>query len=364
MELKSLKTLKVLVVDDSLLYRDVVGHVVNDIGGAVVVGKAINGKQALEMIESLQPDVVTLDVEMPVMDGIAALGEMRKRFPKVQVLMVSSLTKAGAAVTVDALRKGAMDFICKPDTGSIGENQKVLVQQLGEKLRPLLHRHQVRAAAAERPQTAARAQTASKIAVPTRVLKAPSARIQLVAIGTSTGGPNALSEVLGKLPANLRVPVVVVQHMPELFTAELAKSLNRNCALEISEAVDGEPLQAGHVYIAPGGKQMKLRDKGGQGQVVITDDPAEHFCKPAVNYLFRSVAQVYKQNALGVILTGMGSDGADGLAAMKQAGATSLAQDEETSVVFGMPKEAISKGVVDAVLPLQKVAPKILELVN
>ena len=341
--------MRVLIVDDTVLYRKILSDILGDIPGVEVVGTAPNGKIALDKVAQLSPDLMTLDFEMPEMDGLETLRRLHVVHPQVKALMVSSHSQLGAEVTLKALSLGAFDFVTKPAEGDWKASQESLDRQLRAKIGPLIQKKQ----SVERKVEPAPAQSVSV---------SPTQRIDIVAIGISTGGPKALAEMIPKLPGTLRVPVVIVQHMPATFTSVLAESLNAQSALTVQEAQDGQMLQAGQVYLAPGGKQMRLVRAGALVKVALTDDPPENFCKPAVDYLFRSVADIYGARALGVIMTGMGADGTRGLQAMKTKGAPSLAQDEATSVVYGMPQEAFKAGVVDVVLPLGKIAEEIARI--
>jgi len=347
--------LRALIVDDTVLYRKILSDSLSAMAGIEVVGTAANGKIALDKIKQSPPDLVTLDFEMPVMDGLETLRQIHALYPKIRVLMVSSRSQAGAQVTLSALSLGAFDFVTKPAEGDWKASQESLKRQLEEKLMPLLRAQMKMPASPLAKPIASVASGLPKQGVSNQ-------RIDIVAIGISTGGPKALAQMIPKLPGNLRVPVVIVQHMPAMFTSALAQSLNAQSALTVEEAQDGQSIRMGHVYLAPGGKQMRLARAGGLTQIEITDDPPENFCKPAVDYLFRSVADIYGARALGVIMTGMGADGTRGLQAMKAKGASSLAQDQATSVVYGMPHEAFKAGVVDAVLPLDKIANEIARI--
>ena len=352
------KTIRVLIVDDTVLYRKILSDVLSVIPGVEVVGTAANGKIALTKIDQFKPDMMTLDVEMPVMDGLATLRELQRAKKDVKVIMVSTLTREGATVTMKALELGAFDFIAKPSGSSLQDNRKSLMGQLRpvvqavsmrKMLQPALTRARIRHQVAKvRPATPLRS-----VAAP------PPGKVEIIAIGISTGGPNALAEVVPKLPKTLRVPVVVVQHMPPVFTKALADSLNQKSGLTVLEAAGGETLQGGNVYIAQGGKQMRVIKKAIGGVLELTDDPPENHCRPAADYLFRSIAQVYGNRALGVIMTGMGADGVKGLRLMKEKGAQVIAQDEASCVVFGMPMEAMKAGVVDTVTPLHAIATEI-----
>ncbi len=380
------KKVRVLVVDDTVLYRKVISDVLSAIPGVEVVGTAGNGKIGLTKIDQLKPDLVTLDFEMPVMDGLATLSELQRLKKNVAVIMVSAHTREGAAVTMKALERGAFDFIAKPSGTSLQDNRKALMAQFGPVIASVASRKSLRAAAVAggrpvaqkaRPAPAGRRPLPARPAppaAPPRAVAAPAAtrvvssvapgRVAVVAIGVSTGGPNALSEVIPKLPKNLRVPVVIVQHMPPVFTKALADSLNQKSLLNVVEAKGGDRLQPGTVYIAPGGKQMRIEKKAAGEFVQLTDDPPENHCKPAADYLFRSIAGLFGNRSLGVIMTGMGADGVKGLLAMKQKGAYVMAQDEASCVVFGMPMEAIKAGVTDQVVSLGKISTEIVNRVK
>jgi two-component system, chemotaxis family, protein-glutamate methylesterase/glutaminase len=363
-------TVRTLIVDDSSVYRHLISNAVKSIDGMRVAGFATNGKEALDLVESLRPDLVTLDVEMPVMNGIDALKEIKLRFPTVQVIMVSSLTRFGAELTIEALQLGALDFITKPDSGTPEENTNALQSQL----KPKLAFWQEKAK-----------DSTPKFSIHTEVLKTGASSTtasiippQILAIGASTGGPKALAQVLSQLNHRINIPIVIVQHMPKLFTKSLAQSLDSKCSLLVKEGEDGELLQKNTVYLAPGGAQMQLESGDAttlstqsgkryqdtiEARIQITDDPPELFCKPSVNYLFRSVAQVYKEAAIGVILTGMGSDGAKGLKLMKRQGARTIGQDEASCVVYGMPGEAYKVGAVDVQCGLEDIGNLIMKMV-
>ncbi|MFZ5764762.1 MAG: protein-glutamate methylesterase/protein-glutamine glutaminase [Thermodesulfobacteriota bacterium] len=377
------KKVRVLVVDDTVLYRKVVSDVLAMIPEVEVVGTANNGKIALAKLEQLKPDLMTLDFEMPEMDGLATLLELQKIKSDVAVVMVSAHTSEGAAVTIKALERGAFDFIAKPDGSSLEKNRQALLSQLKPVVQSVATRRLLRPALAGPARPGVQGPAATSVrstpmvpprlhpatsepamtAAPVRPLQ-PAGRVAVVAIGISTGGPNALAEVIPRLPKNLRVPVVVVQHMPPVFTKALADSLDQKSLVKVVEAQGEERLEAGHVYIAPGGRQMKVVKKAAGEFLQLTDDPPENHCKPAADYLFRSVSAVYGNRALGVIMTGMGADGVKGLRLMKQQGAQVIAQDEESCVVFGMPMEAIKAGVTDVVMPLQQISAEIVNRVK
>jgi two-component system, chemotaxis family, protein-glutamate methylesterase/glutaminase len=360
--------LRVLVVDDTVVYRKIVSDVLADIPGVEVVGTAHNGKAALLKIRTLQPNLLTLDIEMPEMSGLELLERMQTEAPDVGAIMLSTLTQEGGAMTMRALELGAFDFIPKPQSGSMDSNKSAVLQALGPLLKAFRRSRSIDGPL-RRPKPAVPSKISTKPPASTAGALRPQKRplpSSIIGIGISTGGPNALAHTLPQLPANIGVPVVIVQHMPAMFTQSLARSLDAKCALAVQEAVNGEPLQPNTVYIAPGGKQMKIvAGAGGLQRVIkITDDPPENSCRPSVDYLFRSIAEMYVGRATGVIMTGMGSDGTSGLMQMKQNGAFIIAQDEASCVVFGMPKEPIQRGIVDKVVPLNQISGEIVKTLS
>ena len=364
---------RVLVVDDTSLYRTIVSAVLGSIPGVEVVGTAADGKIALAKMAQLEPDLITLDVEMPVMDGLETLRRMKTEAPDVTAIMVSSLTREGAAVTLRALELGAFDFVAKPAGKDLQANKEELKRSLQHIIRAYATRRMIRALEFREKPAGPRASVEKPAARPLASARqlhkkhvTPNKRVEIVAIGVSTGGPNALAQVIPNLPGNLRVPVAVVQHMPPTFTAALAQSLDEKSALRVVEGEEGQVVEAGAVYIAPGGKHTKIAKRSSldKAHLALTEDPPENHCRPAVDYLFRSVAEIYQDRALGVIMTGMGADGALGLKEMKKWDVKAIAQDEQTSVVFGMPMEAIKAGVVDTVQPLEHIATEIARMVG
>jgi two-component system chemotaxis response regulator CheB len=349
---------RVLIVDDSALVRELLRQLLSSEPSIEVVGAAPDPLRARAMIDALRPDVITLDVEMPRMDGLTFLEQLMREKP-TPVLMVSSLTDRGAEVTLRALELGAFDFVSKPKI----DVQRGLVELQRELVTKVL------AAAKTRPRAAAsatvrRAPTATSPAIASDAsLRAhPLARRThvAIAIGASTGGTEALREVLEPLPADTP-GVVVVQHMPENFTRAFAERLDRACAMRVREARDGDRVLPGHVLIAPGSRaHLEVLASGAQLVVRLTDAPPVSHHRPSVDVMFRSVAGALGKNAVGVLLTGMGADGARGLLAMRRAGAHTLAQDEATSVVYGMPREAVALGAVDQQLPLHEIAEAIV----
>jgi two-component system chemotaxis response regulator CheB len=339
--------IRVLVVDDSTVIRRLVTDILRDDPGIEVVGTAHNGRVALNQVAELNPDVVTMDVEMPEMNGIEAVRELRRTNPRLPIVMFSTITERGAAATLDALAAGASDYVTKPaKVASIDDARAHVQEQLVPKVKALAARRRIsRGAVAATP-----APTAPRPARSVRPLG-----FGILAIGCSTGGPDALATVLSTLPADLPVPVVVVQHMPPLFTRLLAQRLDATCLLRVSEAVDGDAVVPGRLLIAPGGRHMQIEKRADGHFVRLGDDPPENFCRPAVDVLFRSVAQTYHDRALSVVLTGMGKDGTKGAAAIHNAGGEVIVQDELSSVVWGMPGAVVHAGLADRVLPLPQI---------
>jgi two-component system chemotaxis response regulator CheB len=346
--------ISVLVVDDSTVIRRLVTDVLSSDPGIQVVGTAPNGKIALEKIERLNPDLITLDVEMPVLDGVSTVRQLRRTRPKLPVIMFSTLTSVGADATLAALAAGASDYVTKPaNVGSFAES----LASVREQLLPRIHALCAKPLHRMRPQ---------KPVEPRRAAAAPASTepIQAVVIASSTGGPEALRTVLTGLPGSLPVPVLVVQHMPPVFTDMLAKRIDTSSQLRVSEATNGEPLQAGRVYIAPGDQHLEVTRVGGQLRTKLHDGPKENHCRPAADVLFRSASKTYGGAVLGVVLTGMGQDGKRGSEALVAGGARVIAQDEQTSVVWGMPGVVTEAGLAEAVLPIGEVANYITALVT
>jgi len=361
--------LRVLVVDDTVVYRKVVSDVIEEIPGAEVVGVAHDGKIAMAKISTLKPDILTLDIEMPEMNGLEVLDQMRREAPNTGAIMLSTLTHKGGEMTMKALELGAFDFIPKPETRSLEESRVAVKNALAPMLKAFARRKEVRSILQAKGALAATDATAPLSAVQRRASVEQRGRFgssEIVGIGVSTGGPNALAQMLPQLSREIDVPILIVQHMPPVFTQSLAKSLDSKCPLSVKEAVDGEPVSPNTAFIAPGGKQMKLAaGADGRSRIIrITDDPPENSCKPSVDYLFRSIAHHYVGRATGVIMTGMGGDGTEGLKRMKESGATVIAQDQGSSTVYGMPKEAVDAGVVDVISPLDKIAEEIRKTVK
>lgn len=360
------KPLRVLVVDDTVLYRKIVSDVLAAMPEVEVVGTAHNGKAAMYKVNTLKPDLLTLDIEMPEMNGLEVLQQLSQHAPGTGAVMLSTLTREGGAMTMRALELGAFDFIPKPQSGTMAQNREAIQGALAPMIRAYARSHQIRKRL--RPLTKAEPHVAPRAATIPRTVASAVGRSgpsSIVAIGISTGGPNALARMLPRLPGDIGVPIVIVQHMPPLFTKSLATSLDNKCAISVKEAENGEPLRPNVALIAPGGKQMKIvAGADGKERVIkITDEPPVNNCKPSVDHLFRSVADHFVGRATGVIMTGMGSDGTVGLQLMKHNGAVIIAQDEATCVVFGMPKAPIESGLVDVVAPLEGIASEILKTV-
>lgn len=360
----------VLVVDDSAMMRSLVGHIVDSDPETTLAGKAMNGRFALQKIESLKPEVIILDLEMPEMNGIEFLQERRKRGIDIPVVVLSSIATRGAKVTMDALALGASDFILKP-SGSVSPDVHLIADQLLELVKSLGAEYRIRhGEPAERPVTksAAPASPAARRepAVPPVVERPPvkAGPIEIVAVGISTGGPNALRKVFALIPGDLPCPIVVVQHMPPGFTTEFAKSLDRVCALAVKEAADDEKLVAGTVYIAPGDHHVTVTRSGGVARIHTNQDANRNGHRPSADVLFESVAEHYGKRAIGVIMTGMGKDGAAQLGSILKQGGLTVGQDESTSVVYGMPKVAYEMGHVQYQVPLPEMAETITRLVT
>ena len=351
--------IRVLVVDDSVVIRRLLSDVLSEDDRIEVVGTAANGKVALAKIPQLNPDLITLDVEMPVMDGLATLREVRKAYPRLPVIMFSTLTEKGARTTLDALELGASDYVAKPaNVGSVTASMAAVRAQLVPKVVGLCTRF-VPPAPPPPPHGAA-AGTAAAPTGPAPRRTQPPGRVDVLAIGSSTGGPDALSVVLSALPASLPVPVVVVQHMPPVFTRQFAERLDSKCALKVVEATAGARLVPGQVLIAPGDYHMRVRGAAHAVHATLDQGTPENYCRPAVDVLFRSVVEVYGGHVLGVVLTGMGADGARSSAQVVEAGGEVIVQDQATSVVWGMPGAVAAAGLASAQLPLREVAPAIL----
>jgi two-component system, chemotaxis family, protein-glutamate methylesterase/glutaminase len=353
-----MRKIRVLIVDDSTVIRRLLSDTLAVDPEIEIAATAPNGKIALAKLAHVCPDVVTLDIEMPEMDGLATVAELRKSYPLLPVIMFSTLTQRGAEATLEALARGANDYVMKPaNVGSITAAMQSVRNDLIPKIKGLCKWY----ADAERSPSQMQPRKHARLTSPsTKNSSNAPCRIDIVAIGSSTGGPNALMTVLKELPASFPVPIVVVQHMPPVFTKHLATRLDQNCQMNVVEASAGDVLKAGTVYIAPGDNHMILCRKGASIVVETNQGPPENSCRPAVDTLFRSVSEVYGRNALAVVLTGMGQDGLRGAEAVCELGGKVIAQDEATSVVWGMPRAIAQAGLADSVLPLNSISKYVL----
>jgi len=348
--------IKVLVVDDSVVIRRMVTNVLSEDPDIMVVGTASNGQIGLEKIELLKPDLVTLDIEMPILDGIGTLKEIRKRYPRLPVIMFSTLTEQGAATTLDALALGASDYVTKPaNVGSVPAALNAVREQLVPKIKALTGRRHIPLPKTQTPSSVAPTQIPKRARPP-----GPIPTPEILVIGSSTGGPDALLAVIPKLPADFPLPIAIVQHMPPVFTKMLAQRLDHLSKLEVREAVQGDLVQRGQVLIAPGDNHLELRREGMSVRTFLHQGPPENFCRPAVDVLFRSASEAYGGRVLALILTGMGHDGCQGAGVLAAKGGYVLAQDEQSSVVWGMPGAVSDAGLADEVLALNEVVAGIL----
>ncbi|HUB30881.1 MAG TPA: chemotaxis response regulator protein-glutamate methylesterase [Terracidiphilus sp.] len=351
---------RILTVDDSAVMRSLLRSVLEP--AFEVVGNAADGESALAAVEALRPDLVVLDVEMPVMDGLATLRKLRSLGHRLPVIMCSSLTRRGARVTIEALASGASDYVAKPESQSgPAAARRALASELLPKIRALTVPAQPVSSRALRSLPPAAEMVAPATAE--SISSAPS----VVVVGVSTGGPAALDLLLPSFPRDFPLPILVVQHMPELFTRLLAERLSPRCLIPVKEAFEGAPVRPGCIAIARGNWHLETRSAGGAGQppvLHLTQNPPENHCRPAVDVLFRSAAAVYGAGVLAVVLTGMGSDGLDGAQLIRAQGGTVLAQDQATSVIWGMPGAVVRAGLAQRVLPIQGIVPEILRLVS
>lgn len=354
--------IRVVVVDDSVVMRKLITTALSQDPGIEVIGHAPDGLAALERVARLNPDVLTLDVEMPGMDGIATLREIRKTRPSLPVVMVSAHTKQGAAATISALMAGANDYVTKP----VGEQDivgslELLQRQLVPLLKALCARGRPVAVAPVRVPTVTAVAPSLPVLASGPKLALP---IRAVCIGISTGGPQALTAMLPGVPGDFEVPILIVQHMPPIFTKTFAESLAHICAVKVHEAVEGQVVLPGHAYIAPGGHHMEVRKLENACHVHLHDGPQENSCRPAVDVLFRSASAVYGGSLLAVVMTGMGYDGLRGAEVVRAGGGRVMAQDEATSVVWGMPGAVAHGGLAEKLLPLSQIASEITQTVR
>ncbi len=366
--------IKVLIVDDSVVFRKILQEALSRHPRIRVVGSAVNGRDAIRQIPTLRPHLLVLDVEMPEMDGLQTLDEIRRRRFDVGAIMFSTLTSKGADVTLEALSKGAFDFTPKPTgQGAFSESVRRIEKELIPKIlafgesvrkRPAPSGAQ-RAVSPRTPAPAVKRRPEAKRmapAAPARpVLRRLMHRPEAVVIGVSTGGPNALNSVIPQLPANFNLPILLVQHMPPVFTTQLARRLNDKSRLEVVEASDRMKIRPGTVYIAPGDYHMVVKEAGGR-MIRLNQDPPVNSCRPSVDVLFDSAAEVFGGRVLAVVMTGMGHDGLEGCRKLKAKGATVIVQNRETCVVWGMPRFVEEAGLADRVCPLENITSTILEL--
>ena len=348
---------RVLVVDDSVVVRRAITLAIETDPQLEVVGIASSGELALQKVDQLNPDVVTLDVEMPGMNGLETLTELRKRRPTLRIVMVSNLTQGGAAVTIEALSRGADDCASKSSGGhSIEESVALLRDQLCPKLKQFF-RFKTKAADTPSPTS-----PSPNLLSPPLSRPLPTADISAIVLGISTGGPTALAELVPALGKDLHVPLLIVQHMPPMFTRLLAERLDSKSSMSVVEAVHGMAVEPGKVYIAPGDFHMRVCRASNRVEIALDQAPQENCCRPAVDVLFRSAAEVWGKHSAAVVMTGMGKDGLAGARSLWAAGAPILAQDEDTSVVWGMPGEIVRAKLADQVLPLADISGALIAL--
>jgi two-component system chemotaxis response regulator CheB len=339
-------TIKVLLVDDSAVIRKVLRDALASDPLIEVIGTAANGRIALEELERLSPDIITLDIEMPEMNGLEVVRRIRESNKQIPIIMCSSLTADGASHTLEALALGASDYVTKPSSHGIN-TREVVGDDLIRKIKGL--------ATDSKSRIQAGPVATSSVRQPARETR----DIDVIAVGVSTGGPNALAELLSHLPPNLDAPLLIVQHMPPIFTRLLAERLNDSCPLPVCEATHAQEVKPGHVYIAPGDKHMGVKRLLGRNLISLSDEPPENSCRPAVDVLFRSVAKVYGARCAAVILTGMGQDGLLGCQSIQESGGAILVQDRESSAVWGMPGAILDAGLDPIVMRPSQIAKEV-----
>ena len=354
------KRLKVLVIDDTAIYRKILSEAVSNIDGLELAGTAPRGAIGLQKLKTTPCDLVFLDIFMPDMDGVETLMRIKEEAPNTTVVMISGATTRDAGITIKALREGAADFIPKPQASSLQEGMTMITAEIKRVIRSL--------GLQPSPSKPVTRTAPSPVAVPPParplIHKAPPGHFELLLIGVSTGGPKTLGTIIPKLPADLMTPVLIVQHMPPMFTASLAEHLNRDSALNIREAKEGEEVKRGDVLIAPGGKHMTIVKRAGGTFVKLNEDAPVNSCRPAVDVLFDSAAQCINNPILSVILTGMGEDGARGVENLKKKTCYCLSQSKETCVVYGMPQAIESRQLADEVVDAEMMATRITQLIN
>ncbi|WP_027625851.1 protein-glutamate methylesterase/protein-glutamine glutaminase [Clostridium lundense] len=363
-----MKKIKVLVVDDSALMRKIISDMINSEFNMEVVATARNGEDLFLKIEKFTPDVITLDAEMPIMDGISALKEMKKRGINIPVIILSSMSKKSSELTMDCLEKGAFDFIPKPsgtislDINKVKNDLITKINLAYEKCEESCEEKEIRRYSEEATTVKEIEHRENKEVKVNKVIrKSLGTKIEAIVIGASTGGPKALYSVITKLPENLNIPVFVVQHMPATFTKAFADRLNNNSKLKVIEASDGDIVEKNTVYVAPGGFHMEV---GMDKKIHLNTDPTIWGVRPAVDKLFISASKVYKDKLVSVVLTGMGKDGADGTVKVKENGGITISEDKSTCTIYGMPKATFETGMVDMVLPLDNISDELIRIVR
>lgn len=362
---------KVLVVDDSSFSRRAISECLSRDPEVEVVGTASGGHQALALVDALKPDVLTLDIEMPDLDGLATLRLLQKKHPSLPVIMCSSLTERGASATLQSLAEGACCYVTKPRVGSsLADNLNRLSADLLPKVKALGARFFQKRKFAHPPVHPTPKNWLPKQSVPPstpplsmeKELESFSQpqRIDAIVIAASTGGPAALATLLPSLPKDLSVPVAVVQHMPPVFTRLLAERLSAECAIPVQEAQTKSPFVPGTILIAPGGFHLSLELSHGNPTTILTQDEPDQFCRPSANRLFQSAARIFGQNTLGIVLTGMGCDATEGCREIRKYGGRVIAQDEASSIIWGMPRSVAENGLANSILPLRKIAQEII----
>ncbi len=360
---------RILVVDDSAVMRRIITMALAG-EPRFEVTTAVNGRQAVEIMDRVRPDAMTLDVEMPELDGLGVLRALREQHRRLPIVMFSTLTERGAATTIEALTLGASDYVTKPSgTGAFEVSMQRVRAELIPKLRALLRmdEHDAAPDRASAPERTVAASLRPPQPVPPPARRTAPARTgpaELLVVGVSTGGPSTLETLLRALPAHFPVPIVIVQHMPEHFTHQLAQRLDRHSPLRVQEAAEGATLAPGQVWIARGGRHCEVRREGGHLRLHLHDAPPVQFCRPSVDVLFHSAAQAAPGRTVGLVLTGMGRDGADGALHLQQAHCPVLAQDEATSIVYGMPRAIAERGLATEVISLPNLADRLLQYVK
>lgn len=353
-------SVRVMLVDDSGVSRAILGQWLAAAPGIDIVGTANNGEQAIERVRTFDPDVILLDLEMPRLGGIEALPQLTKRAPDAKIVLVSTLSTRGARITMEGLRKGAVDALAKPAAGWAGGDAPAFRAELVRKVRALgegrAPRSLVQPVSVDLEWASPDSDDAHIAGVELAQDRNAGQKPKAVLIGASTGGPNALFGILAKLGRPINVPILITQHMPPTFTAILAEHLSRVSGLEAGEGKDGERVLPGRIYVAPGGMHMEIHGKQGAVAIRLTDEPPINFCRPSVDPMFRSAAKIWGRHALGLMLTGMGSDGVEGARILVQSGATILVQDRSSSVVWGMPGRVAKAGLASAMLSPDAIA--------